>query len=423
MARRRKKRVLIIGNSAAAISALKAFREKDQESRVLLIDREPFPAYSRVITPYFIMGGIKNEDGLFLLGREFYKELNVKTILGKEVRSIDTRSREIFYDKGKKEPFDYLLIATGGSPIRPKIEGAKPDDILVLRSLSDARKLKEIKPRVQKGLFLGAGLVSLLTLQALFKPNGHYTLVVKSNRILSQTLDPEGSKIVEKNLEKIGIRIIKGSEVVRLKKLKGSKVAILDNGDEIETEFIFAGKGIRSNIDFLKGSRIETQTGILLNKYLETNIEGIYAAGDVAQAPDFFSNEKVNYGLWPSAVEQGELAGKNMAGLKEVYCGNLKRNIIRIFGIPIASIGDLESKRVVETLLRKDEKRNIYRKICLDENGLIIGAILINQVEDLGIIHALIRERKDGEILKTHSLWKSPVNYGLIYKNILQGRL
>lgn len=423
MTRKRKKRVLIIGNSAAAISALKAFREKDQESRVLLIDQEPFPPYSRVITPYFIMGGIKSEDGLFLLGKEFYKEFNVKTVLGKEVRLIDTRSREIFYDKAKKEPFDYLLIATGGSPVRPKIEGAKREDILVLRSLSDAQRLKEIKPLVQKGLFLGAGLVSLQTLQALYKANGHYTLVVKSGRILSQTLDLEGSQMVERHLKKFGIQILTGREVVRLKKHKGSKVAILDNGDEFETEFIFAGKGVRPNIDFLKRSGIKTQTGILLNEYLETNIEGIYAAGDVAQAPDFFSNEKVNYGLWPSAVEQGELAGKNMAGLREIYPGNLRRNIARIFGLSIASIGDIGSKRVVETLLKNDEKRNIYRKICLDENGLIIGAILINQVDDLGIIHTLIRERKDGEILKTLSSWKSPINYGLIYKNIIQGRL
>jgi NAD(P)H-nitrite reductase large subunit len=160
-----------------------------------------------------------------------------------------------------------------------------------------------------------------------------------------------------------------------------------------------------------------------VNDYIETNVEGIYAAGDVAQAPDFFSGEKVNYGLWPSAVEQGEIAGKNMAGLKEVYPGNLKMNVTRIFAMPIASIGDFGTKRVAETLIKRDEKRNIYRKICLDEKGIIIGALLINRVDDLGVLHGLIRERKDGGVLKSVPIWKSPMSYGFLYKNILQGKL
>jgi NAD(P)H-nitrite reductase large subunit len=161
----------------------------------------------------------------------------------------------------------------------------------------------------------------------------------------------------------------------------------------------------------------------LVNEYVETNVQGIYAAGDVVQAPDFFSGEKISYGLWPSAVEQGDIAGKNMAGLREVYPGNLKMNMTQIFAMPIASIGDFGSKQVVETLIKKEAKRNIYRKLCLDERRIIIGAILINQVDDLGVIYRLIRARKDAEVLKSNSIWKSPMNYGFVYKNILQGKL
>ena len=423
MKRKWKKRVVIIGNSAAGLSALEAFRRKDQESRILLIDREPFAAYSRVITPYFIMGGIKNEDGLFLWTKEFYKEWNVKTLLGKEVKSIDTQSRTVLFDKGKKEPFDFLLIATGGSPVRPKIEGGKPDDILVLRNLSDAQSLKELKPKTQKILFLGGGLVSLQTLQAMYRTGGQYKVVVKSDRILSQTIDREGSEIVEKHLEKMGIQIIKGRDVIGLKRLKNKNIAILNNGEEIETDFIFAGKGVMPNISFLENNGIQAQKGILVNKYIETNVDGIYAAGDVAQTPDFFSEERVNYGLWPSAVEQGEIAGKNIAGFKEEYPGNLKMNVTRIFAMPIASIGDFGSKKVAETLIKRDEKRNIYRKLCLDEKGILIGAILINQVEDLGVIQGLIRARKDVISLKFHSFWKSKISYGFVYKNIVGRRL
>ncbi|MGZ3590857.1 MAG: NAD(P)/FAD-dependent oxidoreductase, partial [Thermodesulfobacteriota bacterium] len=289
MPRKRKKRVIIIGNSAAGLSALEAIRKRDKDSKILMIDKEPVLAYSRVITPYFIMGGVKKEEALFLRTKDFYKEMGVKTLIGREILSIDVPSREVVLDDRKKEPFDLLLLATGASPHRPKMEGANLDEVHVLRSLADARKLKEKKSRIQKGLFLGAGLVSLQTLQALFTTKGRYTLVVKSDRIFSQTLDREGSEVVERNLSRMGVQMIKGRDVVRLKETSGSKMAILDTGEELEIDFIFAGKGVKPNIDFLRGSGIKSKNGILVNDNMETNVEGIYAAGDVAQAPDFFS--------------------------------------------------------------------------------------------------------------------------------------
>lgn len=414
---------MIIGNSAAGLSALEAFRKRDKDSRVLMIDKEPYLAYSRVITPYFIMGGVKREADLFLRTKDYYKEMGAKTLLGNEVLGIDTELREVLLDNGKKEPFDILLIATGSTPVRPKIRGAKAEDIGVLRSLEDARRLKELKPEVQNVLFLGGGLVSLQVLQALYKRGGRYTLVIKSDRILSQTLDPEGSAIIERHLEKMNIQIVKGRDVVQFKRKSKKTICVLDNGEEIEVDFFFAGKGVEPNIGFLRGSGIKWKRGVWVNRQMETNLEDIYAAGDVTEAPDFFFGERVNYGLWPSAVEQGEIAGKNMAGLKEVYPGNLKINVTRVFAMPIVSIGDVASDRVAEALIRKDEKRDIYRKICLDEKGVVIGAVLINQVDDLGVIHGLVRERKVLDVLRASSIWRSSISYGFVYKNILQGRL
>lgn len=423
MAGKKRKQIVIIGNSAAGLSALAAFKRRDPDSKAILVDQEPYPAYSRVITPYFIMGTMTQEQNLFLRDKGYYKDLGVKTLFGTKVLGIDTQLREVLLDNGKKESFDLLLIATGSSPIRPKIRGAKTGDIGVLRSIDDARRLRELKPNIEKGLFLGGGLVSLQTLQALYRRAGRYTLVMKSGQVLSQTLDQDASEIIEIHLKKMDVRIIKGRDVIQLKRKKGLMNPLLDNGEEVEADFIFAGKGVEPNIDFLKGSGIKTKKGVLVNRQMETNIEGIYAAGDVAMGPDFFSGESVVYGLWSSAVEQGGIAGKAMAGLKEEYPGNLKMNVTQVFALPIVSIGDVGSSRVSGTLVKKDEKRNIYRKLCLDEKGTIIGAILINQVDDLGIIHGLIRERRAMGVLRASSRWGSPITYGFVHKNNLQGRL
>ena len=417
--RKRKKRIIIIGNSAAAVSALEAFRKRDRDSRVIIIDKEPCPAYSRVITPYYILGGIKKEEDLFLRTEDFYRAMGVTAYLGREVRSIDIRSRTVTFGRGKTESFDFLLIASGSSPYRPEVDGIDPEKILVLRSLWDAKRLKEIREKARGVVFMGAGLVSLQTLQSMYRPGRKYSVVVKSHHILSQTLDQDGSEIVERELRRMGVNIFKERDVIGWKERDGKSCVLLDSSEEIETEYLFAGKGVRPNVDFLKDSGIEVRKGISVNERMETNIEGVYAAGDVAEAPDFFTGGNVSYGLWPSAVEQGEIAGKNMAGLQEAYPGNLKRNVTRIFAMPVVSIGDFGSKRIAETLVKKDDRRNIYRKLCVDEKGVIIGAILINQAEDAGVIHGLIRERKSADFLKAGSRWRSSIGYGLVYKNIM----
>ena len=413
-----KKRIVIIGNGAAGLTALEAFRRRDRDSSVVLIDRESVPAYSRVITPYYIMGALKKEENLFLRTEGFYRQRGVRALFGRTVEAIDTRARFVVLDRGEREPFDLLLIATGASPNHPDMKGAAPGDLLVLRDLAHARRLKEIRERGGEGLFLGAGLVSLQTLQAMHKTGSRPTLVVKSDRILSQTLDFEGAALVETRLEKMGVRVMKEREVLYLE--KGATV-VLDKGERVLADFVFAGKGIRPNTGFLQESGVEARSGILVDRHLETSIEGIYAAGDVARAPDFFSGEQVNYGLWPSAVEQGEIAGKNLAGAKEAYSGNLRMNVSRIFAIPLASIGDIGSERVKEAWVVKDEKQGTYRKLCLNEKGILVGAVLINRMEDVGVIQGFIRTRRETGFLMAHSAWKSSVSYGMVYQGIRTG--
>jgi len=410
-----RKRIIIIGNSAAGLSALQAFRRFDAESEVVMIDREPVWAYSRVITPYYIKGLIQKEEGLFIRTEQFYRDHAARTIFGASVEAIDTRKREVILDTGLKEPFDVLLIATGAFPNRPPMEQDSPDSQLVLRTLADARQLREIRSCTHRGLFLGAGLVTLQTLQAMHKEGDDFTLVIKSDRVLSQTLDAEAAEIIEKRLEAMKVRIIKRHDILQVKKKGHLQTAILSDGEELPTDFLFIGKGVDPSTAFLAGSGIHVAKGILVDSHMETNMEGIYAAGDVAQAPDFFSGQNVVAGLWPAAVEQGECAGKNMAGAHSCYGGNLKKNVSRILGIPLVSIGGFTSKEVYETLVVREAAKDVYRKFCFDKNGALIGAVLVNRIDDLGTIHGLIKSRKSVGGLNSFSGCSNFISYGALY--------
>jgi len=284
-------RMVIIGNGAAGIAALDAIRKVDRNSTVTIIDRESVPVYSRVTTPYFIRGAIQKEKDLYLRTKAFYQEPGIRALFGCRVEGIDTQARMVILNQGKKEPFDLLLIAGGASPKRPIIPGINPGDLLVLRDLGDARKLKKTRGRGATGVFIGAGLVSLQTLQSMHSDENPSILVVKSNRVLSQTLDSTGAQIIEKRLLDRGVRVFKGCDVQRVEE---DGTVVLDTGQRLQADFIFAGKGVQPNIDFLKESGIQAANGVLVNRHLETNIEGIYAAGDVAQAPDFFTEAHDN---------------------------------------------------------------------------------------------------------------------------------
>jgi NAD(P)H-nitrite reductase large subunit len=415
-----KMRIVIIGNGAAGIAALDAIRKVDSSSTVTVIDRESVPAYSRITTPYFIKGAIPREKDLYLRSKAFYQEAGIRAVFGCTVEGIDTRERMVILDRGKKEPFDSLLIAGGASPKRPAIPGVGAKDLLVLRDLADARKLKKIREQGATGVFIGAGLVSLQTLQAMHSDRGRSTLVVKSDRVLSQTLDAAGAQIIERRLLERGVRVMKGCDVERREK---DGTILLDTQERLRADFIFAGKGVQPNTDFLEGSGIIADNGVLVNRRLETNIEGIYAAGDVVRAPDFFTGRQVAYGLWPSALEQGEIAGRNMAGAKVEYEGNLRMNVSTIFGVSLASVGDLGSERVKEAWVTEDRRGQIYRKLCLDERGVLIGAALINRMDDIGVIQGMIRGRRKAESLLTNSAWKSSVSYGLLSKARLCSRI
>ena len=409
------RRVVIVGNSAAGLAAAEAFRGRESQSELVLIDAEACPAYSRVATPYFVKGALANESALFIRGDSFYRDLGITTVFGRWVVGIDMGRRVLHLAGGGSEPFDLLLIATGAFPERKPIEGLDAGDLHVLRTLADARRLKSVKLAARRGLFIGAGLVSLQSIEAMYRPGDEYTLVMKSRSVLSQALDPAAALMVERRLLRAGVRIVKGEDVVRVETTPAGKVATLESGERIDADFLFMGKGVAPSIDWLRSSGVHVDKGVVVDSRMQTNIPGIYAAGDAAQTPDFYSDRRISVGLWPAAIDQGRVAGTNMAGASVSYEGSLKKNVSRIAGLPFASIGDIASDRVVETAILSDAAGEIYRKFCLDRDGILIGAILVNQLQDMGVVHGLISSRRDATCLRSHL---GHLNFGVVRKDL-----
>jgi NAD(P)H-nitrite reductase large subunit len=213
------------------------------------------------------------------------------------------------------------------------------------------------------------------------------TLVVSSDRILSRNLDRTGSDLIARAVGRSGITVLLNSQAVEFSRGRRTPLSlVLENGNPLQAHLVVLAKSVTPNIGLAAKSALSVHDGIVVNETLQTSREQVFAAGDVAEF-----QERVNF-IWPNAIEQGRLAGLNMAGENASYQAGIGMNVTELFGIKIASIGKTEPEQGEEEICRLDAERAVYRKVILNE-GRMTGALLVGDITDCGILHRLIRNR------------------------------
>ena len=390
---------VIVGGSAAGISAIEAIRSQDKEGRITLVSDEKFPLYSRCLITYFLAGKLA-EDKLKYRSSDFYAKKKVEALHGVRAQRLLPKEGKLILDNGKEIAYDKLLIATGASPQMVEVPGSDKEGILGLRTYRDAQLINGRLDKVNRVSVLGGGLIGLRAAYSLHARNKQVKVIVKSNQVLSQMLDKGAADLVRRKIEQKGIEVMTGLAAVEF--LGGKEVTglVLDDGRRLECELVIVGKGVRPNLELVKGTEIKTDYGIIVDDYLQTNLPNVYAAGDVAQAKDLITGQSTINALWPCAVAQGKFAGLNMAGKKVKYDVSLAMNSIEFFGLPVISIGITRPKeKEYEQLIKEDEKNFVYKKVVLRENR-IQGMILVNRIEQAGVMGILMRKKVDVSSIK-----------------------
>ena len=384
--------VVIIGNSAAGLNALETFREYDQTSRVTIITKEKGPAYSRVMLPYCLRKQFDREQ-LYIRDWEYYQKMNA-IVVEDTVTQVDSEKKVVALENGPALYYDRLLIASGSKPVNPPIEGLEGPGIYNLWTLKDMENIDNYFQEGKRVLVIGASFVSLQAAWAAVKRKLNVSLFVRS-RIMRTVLDEEGAGRLENKMLEHGVDFIRGTKLEKINRNSdGSMKIIFSDQESLDFDLIIVGAGIKANIDFLEKSKLSIGDGININKQMETNIPGIYAAGDVAAGPSVFGEKHVVHGLWPTAVEQGKIAGANMAGIKSVYGGSLNMNVTSMFSLTVASMGKFLENAGDEQLEFINDKEN-YLKLVLDKGALIGGTAVGGPglISSLGLIKTLIQQK------------------------------
>ena len=385
-------RIVIIGAGAAGISAAETIRKYSTDSEITVISKEPFLPFSPVGLPEYIEGKISRQQ-LLLWDEKFIQEKRINLILGKAAVKVYPKEQRIAMDNDSSLSYDRLLIASGASPILPEDFGNRRG-VFKLRSLEDAEAIRsQIKKRA---IIYGAGAVAIKIAVALRRLGIDVILLCRS-RPLRRLFDEDISRLISDLLSSNGVEIVQVSDYARL---IGDPVERLSIGiQEFKCDGVIAALGVTPNTSFLNGQmvRLGALGGIIVDEKMCTSAKNIYAAGDCAETKDITSGESYVMALWPPAVEQGRVAALNMMGTEATYQGTLPGNVIDVFGMPLASIGSLNGKKI-----NTGRKGKIIR-FTYNNIGKVIGCQLVGDVNHLGLISSYIK--KGGDVDDLERLW------------------
>jgi NAD(P)H-nitrite reductase large subunit len=316
----------------------------------------------------------------------------------RQVLRIDIEKRCAISSSGEEFDYNKLLIATGASPTMPDIQGISSERVFGLRTLDDAKGILKFCSQSKNAVVLGGGFVALKAAYAMRKAGIMVTCIVSSKRLLSQMLDEKSAEMVAQVLIANGINIEFGVDVAGISNPENSSVAgvRLTDGREIPAGVIVVGKGVKPNTDFLNDSGIAICRGITVDGYMQTSEEDIFAAGDVAQTYDIAAGSYKINAVWPNAMDQGKVAGLNMAGVPTEYEGSIGMNSIEFFNLSImaAGISNTVDNADFETTSSTSSK-GIYKRLVIKDD-ILVGYIIAGPrgcTAKAGILTQLIKER------------------------------
>lgn len=385
---------LIIGGGIAGTSAAETIRERDADSRVVIVSDEPHPLYSRVLLtkPNFFMEKIPFEK-IWLKKQEWYQEKNIELWSGKAAVSLDAQNHLVTLDDGQQIHYEKLLLALGGKVRKLEVPGADKQGVFYLRTVEDTQSIIAAVKQSKQAVVVGGGIIGFECSEILDLAGIETTFVLRMEHYREPLLGVECSTMLEEKVKKEEINIINNTEVVEVLGDDSVTGVKLQNGQELPCQMVVVGIGCVTPFEWVKEAGVEVNRAVLANEFLETNQPDIYSAGDGTEFDDVIIGEKVIYGNWANAQKQGERAARNMTGEHEPFKA-VTFFQTHGFGMVMTYVGDVRPAEDREVIQRGHKGDDIQERIFL-KNNKIVGALLINAPQHMGTYTKLIEQQVD----------------------------
>jgi len=386
---------VIIGDGIAGSSAAETVREADPDADVTVITDEGEALYNRILIKEFAKGKLP-EAPISIHDPDWYAERDIDLQLNTHVTTVDTDANEVHTHSGDVYEYDKLLVATGGTPTQLPVGNSDADGVHHFWTFEDARAIKQNAEQSEKGVVVGAGLLGI-DLAAISGAQGleaHY--LMRGECWWRYALSPEGAEIIHEALREVGVTPVFDSGVDHFETDEDGHVtaAVDPNGERFEANFVGAAIGLDFNTEFLRDTGLELDNGIVTDEHMRTNIEDVYAAGDITQFHDVILGERAQNGAWGSAKEQGSVAGANMVGdweAPEETFEWVSSYSITHFDFPFLSFGH---PTLGDDGVERKYDDETWRRVAL-KDGQVIGGVLIGDLAPQSKLKQLAREGVD----------------------------
>jgi NAD(P)H-nitrite reductase large subunit len=384
---------IIIGAGPAGIVAAETLRENDPDGEITVINAEKEPPYSRMAIPYFLEENI-TEEGSYLRDHESHFEKHKIGILQDSVSDLDASAQKISLASGNTLNFDKLLIATGSNALTPPIPGIDLDCVSSCWTLEDARNIVGLAAKGSNVVLIGAGFIGCIILQSLVKRGVNLTVVETGDRMVPRMLNDKAGGLLKQWCLDKGINVQTSCSVESINQGGNGAKVKLSNGLELPADLVITATGVKPNTEFMADSGIKIKQGIIVNEFLQTSNENIYAAGDVAQGLDFSTGLFTVQAIQPTATDHGRIAALNMCGKTTSFHGSVNMNILDTLGLISCSFGlwmGVEGESADSSEIYNADYFD-YINLQFDDD-ILVGASCIGFTQHIGAIRGLIESK------------------------------
>ena len=439
-------KVVIIGGGAAGASCAARLRRLDEFAEILILEKTDEISIANCGLPYYVSGVIGDRENMLVSSPEKFKSwFRVDVRLNAEVIKINREAKNLQLKNGEVIDYDTLVLTPGASPVIPDFAGMDKTRVFAVRTLDDADRIKGfIKNNgSKKAAVIGGGFIGVEMAENLAEMGLETTLIELSNQILAP-VDSEVAQFAQNTMIEHRVNLILSDGV---REFRGNKI-ILNSNKEVEFDIVIMAIGVRPEISLAKGCGLETNRGILVNDFMQTSDEQIYAAGDSVEVKDFVSDTNTMIPLAGPANRQGRIIADNICGLNSVYKKSQGTSVIKVFDLTVASVGNnekqLKQKNIpywkTYTFGRSHagyypDSTQIFFKLLFDHEGKILGAQAVGKdgtekridvISSIMRLGGTIQDMLDSELsyAPPYSSAKDPVNVlGMSADNILRGLL
>ena len=380
---------LILGAGPAGIIAAETLRKHCPQDRITVVGDEREAPYSRMAIPYLLIGNIEEKGTWLRKGASYFADLRIDIVQARATK-VDAQARQVVLDNGQTLAFDKLLIATGSHPVRPPIPGLDLPGVHTCWTLEDARAIAALAQPGAKVLQMGAGFIGCIIMEALKQRGVELSVVEMGDRMVPRMMGPMAGGMIRDWCETQGVKVFTSTKVEAIEKADTGGLLVRLSGDRaVEADLVISATGVRPAIGFLQDSGITCLQGVLTDERMQSNVPGIYAAGDCAEAFDRVSSKTIVSAIQPNAAEQARVAALNMAGQHTTLKGVTQINVLDTLGLISTSFGNWQGVEGGQQAQLTDQAAGRHLSLQFKDD-VMVGCNSVGWTEHVGVMRGLV---------------------------------